>query len=122
MAEADSACAAFFDGSPLGWGVCCAVKDALDTIGAHEVRVGRSQIAFRRAKGFAYLWRPARYVHTDVPAVLSLALAERLSSSRFKEVVHPAPSVWMHHLELRSPDQLDDEVRGWLARAYAEAA
>jgi len=122
VAEGDSACAAFFDGSPMGWAVYCALKEALDTLGVHEVRVGRSQIAFRRAKGFAYLWRPARYVRTDVPAVLSLALPDRLSSSRFKEVVHPAPSVWMHHLELRSPDQLDDEVRAWLARAYAAAA
>ncbi|MCP6341538.1 DUF5655 domain-containing protein, partial [Klebsiella pneumoniae] len=58
---------------------------------------------------------------SDVPLVLSLALPHRLRSERFKEVVHPSPRVWMHHLELRGPGEVDDEVRGWLAEAWAAA-
>ena len=27
----------------------------------------------------------------------------------------------MHHIELRDPSQIDDEVRGWLAEAYEHA-
>ena len=79
-------------------------------IGEAEVRVTRSQLAFRRRKGFAYVWRPGQYVKNEVPAVLSIALPRKVASDRFKEVVHPSAEVWMHHLE-RDPAQVDDEVR-----------
>jgi hypothetical protein len=36
-------------------------------------------------------------------------------------VVHPSPNVWMHHLELHEPSEIDDQVRGWLEEAYANA-
>ena len=86
-----------------------------------EVRTTRSQVALRHRTGFAYLWYPGRYVRNEVPAVLSLALPERLDSPRFKQVGRPSPHVWMHHLELRGPDDLDDEVVGWLRAAYRAA-
>lgn len=60
------------------------------------------------------MWRPAQYVRSDVPAVLSIATPQRLESPRFKEVVHPAPGTWMHHLEVREPAAIDAEVREWL--------
>lgn len=44
-------------------------------------------------------------------------MAGRIPSPRFKQLVHPAPSIWMHHLEIHSLDELDDEVRAWLREA-----
>lgn len=108
----------FFDGCPDGLALYVAVAGSIAGIGEAEVRVTKSQITFRHRRGFAYVWRPDRYLPSDVPAVLSVALAHRIESSRFKEVAHPAPHVWMHHLELRHLDQVDDEVRGWLREAY----
>lgn len=108
---------AFFAGDPAALAIHEAVAEAVRGLGGAEVRVGRSQVAFRRRRGFAYVWRPGRYVRSDVPAVLSLALPERLESPRFKEVVHPSPGTWMHHLELGTPDEVDAEVEGWLAKA-----
>jgi hypothetical protein len=64
------------------------------------------------------VWRPGQYVASDVPAVLSVALDRRVESSRFKQVAHPAARVWMHHLELRDPLEVDNEVRGWLEEAW----
>jgi hypothetical protein len=86
-----------------------------------EVRVTRSQVALRHKTGFAYLWYPGRYVRSEVPAVLSIALPKRLDSPRFKQVGSPSPHVWMHHLELSGPDDLDEEVLGWLHAAYDAA-
>jgi len=57
-------------------------------------------------------------LRSEVSAVLSLALPERLDSARFKQVGMPSPDVWMHHLELSGPDDFDDEVVGWLRTAY----
>jgi uncharacterized protein DUF5655 len=104
-----------------GRAVLRAVAEAVAAIGEHEVRVSRSQVAFRRRRGFAYVWRPGRYVHSDVPAVLSLALPVELHDARFKQVVHPSASVWMHHLELASSADVDDQVRTWLQQAFDAA-
>jgi hypothetical protein len=53
--------------------------------------------------------------------VLSIALARQDGSARFKQVVHPAPNVWMHHLEVHTVADLDAEVAQWLHEAYARA-
>lgn len=110
-----------FAGFPRGLEICRAVEHSIATLGECSVRVTKSQVAFRRRKGFAYLWRPGRYIASDVPAVLSIALPRQIRSERFKEVAHPSGDVWMHHLELREVAEVDDEVRQWLAEAYASA-
>lgn len=111
-----------FRGFPQGLAVCRAVQDAVAAIGEAGVRVTRSQVAFRRRRGFAYVWRPGQYVRSDVPAVLSIALPRAVVSIRVKEVAHPSPGVWMHHVELGGPAEVDDEVVGWLTEAWAAAS
>ncbi|GGB78346.1 hypothetical protein N798_03110 [Knoellia flava TL1] len=111
----------FFDGHPEGAAVAAAVVAAVDELGPHTVRVTRSQVAFRRRVAFAWLWRPAQYVRSEVPAVLSIGLATRDTSPRWKEVVQPSPGRWMHHLELSRPEEVDDDVRDWLLTAYDAA-
>jgi hypothetical protein len=87
------------------------------------VRTSKSQVTFRRRRGFAYVWMPGRYLkNPTADVVLSIALDRHIPSERFKEVVHPAPSVWMHHLEIHTPDDLDDEVGRWLHHALDRAA
>ena len=110
-----------FQDFPEGLVLYCAVADAVAAIGEAAVRVTKSQIAFRRRKGFAYVWRPGQYLKSDVPAVLSIALPREVASDRFKEVAHPSAKVWMHHLELTNTAQIDDEVRDWLTEAYQSA-
>ncbi|QCO98591.1 hypothetical protein FCN77_13900 [Arthrobacter sp. 24S4-2] len=110
-----------FSGSPLGLELCRGVERIVAGLPPSTMRATKSQVAFRGRRGFAYIWWPARYVRSNVPAVLSIALPRRIASERFKEVVNPAPGVWMHHLELRSLADLDDEVAGWLEEARKAA-
>jgi hypothetical protein len=112
---------AFFAGHAESLAVYRAVARTLAGVGDSQVRVTKSQIAFRRRRGFAWVWRPGQYVSSAVPAVLSVALPRRVESGRVKQVVQPSPRVWMHHLELASPDEVDDEVAGWLREAWAAA-
>ncbi|AXE24908.1 hypothetical protein C0216_16910 [Streptomyces globosus] len=114
----------FFEGCDRGLALYEAVAEAVAALGsdATGIRVTRSQIAFRRRRGFAWVWRPDRYVRSSAPAVLSIALPCRVESDRFKSVVHPAPDVWMHHIELYDPAEVDAEVRAWLAAAHRNAA
>lgn len=112
----------FFEDSPAGLAIFEAVASVVSAFGPVKVQVSKSQITFRRRRGFAYLWRPGQYVKSLVPAVLSLALPRELESPRFKEIAHPTTKVWMHHLELHDTSMIDPEVTGWLREGYDSAA
>ena len=99
-----------------------AVRRCLKGIGDFETRVTTSQIAFRRRVAFAWAWIPEKHLRRRAaPLVLSVALRRRDSSPRWKQVVEPRPGRFMHHLELTSPGDVDDEVRRWLAEAWEDA-
>jgi len=112
----------FFAGHPAARRLFDAGRDAVDGIGPADLRVTKSQVAFRRRVGFAYAWMPAMYLRTgDVPLVLTIGLRRRDESPRWKEVVEPAPGRFTHHLELRASSEVDDAVRGWLREAWEAA-
>jgi hypothetical protein len=47
-----------------------------------------------------------------------LGLRHRDESPRWKEVSEPSRGRFVHHLELRSIDDVDDEVEAWLREAW----
>jgi hypothetical protein len=111
-----------FAGHAVALAVYVRVRSILEPLGPVDVRTTRSQVAFRRGRGFAYLWLPSQYLAKPAAdVVLSFALGRHDRSPRFKEVVHPSPRHWMHHLEIRDPDDVDDEVVGWLREAFDRA-
>lgn len=112
----------FFAGHPLGLAVYDRVSSALARLGPVSVRVSKSQVAFRRRRGFVFLWLPGQYLRNPgADVVLSVALGRRETSPRFKEVAHPAPRQWIHHLEIHDVTDLDDEVLAWLSEAADRA-
>ena len=99
------------------------LRSAVDDLGPAELRVTKSQIAFRRREAFAWAWVPGMYLRGKrPPLVLSLSFRRQDSSPRWKEILEPAPGRFMHHLELASTAEIDDEVRAWLREAWDEAA
>jgi hypothetical protein len=112
----------FFTGHPDALEVFREVCAIVGRQGPFELRVSKSQVAFRRRRDFAYLWIPGRYLaRPTAEVVLSIALDRLDESPRFKEVAHPAPTHWIHHLELHDLSELDDEVAGWLREAADSA-
>ncbi len=112
----------FFAGHPFAGRAYARVREVADGLGPYDVRITKSQIALRRRRGFAYVWIPGRYLsHPGAEVVLSVALGRHDRSPRFKEVAHPSPAVWMHHLELSDVAQIDDDVRDWLREAWDRA-
>lgn len=112
----------FFDGHPDAYAAYARVREVLDRSGPYEVRVTTSQVAFRRRRGFAYLWLPGQYLRRPATeVVLSIVLGRRDASTRWKEVVQPSPHHWMHHLEIRALGDLDAEVEAWLREAAERA-
>jgi len=110
-----------FAGSAMGLRLFSEVEKAVTALGGATVSVTKSEVAFRRRKGFAFVWRPGQYVRSEVPAVLSIALRREVTSDRIKSVAHPSATVWMHHIELNDPRDIDEQVREWLQEAYGGA-
>ena len=112
----------FFADHPVGMEVFRRVQAALGEYGNVEVRVSKSQVAFRRKRGFAYLWLPGQYLKGPrAEIVLSIVLGREDGSARWKEVAHPSAKHWMHHLEVDEPDEIEREVVAWLREAAARA-
>lgn len=113
----------FFKGHPFALKVFKKVKAALESFGPVQVRTTKSQVAFRRERGFAYLWLPGQHLRNpQAEVVLTIDLDHKVESARFKEVAHPSGKHWIHHLELQDLDDIDDEVLGWLNEASEAAA
>src|SRR5512143_4028162 len=98
------------------------LRASVDAIGTTELRVTKSQIAFYRRKAFAWVWTPGKYLRgKSAPLVLTLAFRSKNTSSRWKEIVEPAPGRFTHHLELYATNDIDDEVCDWLREAWLAA-
>ena len=112
----------FFAGFEASRPIFEALRAEIEALGPVEVRLSKSQVAFRRRRAFAWAWVPDRYLGGGhAPLVLTLSFRERDPSPRWKQVVEPAPGRFTHHLELYAAAEIDDEVRGWLREAWAAA-
>ncbi len=112
----------FFAGQPQSRQLFDALCGMIEAFGPVALRVTKSQVAFRRRKTFAWAWMPGKYLRRPAaPLVLTLALRRRDASRRWKEAVEPAPGRFTHHLELYSPQDIDDQVQAWLREAWEEA-
>ena len=113
----------FFAGHERSRELLETVRRGVLSIGPADLRVTKSQIAFRRRKAFAWVWRPGQYLRGNLPPlVLTLSFRERDPSPRWKQIVEPRPGRFTHHLELWSVEDLDNEVFDWLRKAWEAAA
>ena len=111
-----------FADQPLAQQLFAAVRRAVGSIGTASIRATRSQVAFRKRRTFAAVWRPGQYLAgATAPLVLTIFLPRRITSPRWKEIVEPAPGRFTHHLELHDPAELDEEVCRWLRAAWEAA-
>lgn len=109
----------FFTGYELSRPIFDALHHIIAQTGHAQLRVSKSQVAFRHSKPFAWAWIPGRYLSgKPAPLVLTLAFRGRNPSPRWKEIVEPTPGRFMHHLELYNCDDLDTEVRQWITEAW----
>lgn len=119
----------FFAGRDEARAIFDRIATTVETIAAPcggerpTLRVTRSQVAFRRIRNAAIVWTPDRAIGPgrSAPLVLTLSFPEPDPSARWKEITQISPRRFTHHLELRNADEVDDEVRAWLARAWKAA-
>ena len=110
----------FFAGRPQEEALGRAVtQQLLKELPGIAVQVQKSQITFRGRYGFAALSLPRRAQDKAAHAVLlTLGLPVRLDSPRVAVATEPYPGRWTHHIPLASPQELDEELLGWVHAAY----
>jgi hypothetical protein len=112
----------FFAGRERSRQVFDAVQAAIAEIGPAELRVTKSQVAFRRRRAFAWAWMPGMYLRGEqAPLVLTFSFEAPQEWPRWKEIVEAAPGRFTHHLELWAETEIDEEVCGWLRVAWEAA-
>ena len=113
---------AFFEGHAGSRQLYEAVVRQISQIGKATPRVSKSQIAFRRNRTFAVVWRPGQYLTGHVaPLVLTISFPYRDNSARWKQIAQVAPNRFTHHLELFKTSDVDAQVQRWLQEAWDAA-
>jgi Domain of unknown function (DUF5655) len=82
-------------------------------LGPFEILAEKTRIAFHVRMSFAAFTVRRHWLDGHV------VLARKVSSPRFRRVEVYSPSNVLHAFRLSRPDEVDDEVRAWLAEAYA---
>jgi hypothetical protein len=88
------------------------VLAAVGEIGPVTVLPERTRIALHVRMSFAALFPRQQWLDAHV------VLARRLDSPRFRRIDTYSPRNVVHLFRLAGPDEVDDEVRTWLAEAY----
>jgi len=112
----------FFEGQAGSRRLFDALWAMVSALGSAELRVTKSQIAFRRRTASAWAWMPGKYLRGKTsPLVLTLGFRHRDPSPRWKQIVEPSAGRFTHDLELWSLDDIDRQVDDWLRAAWKAA-
>ena len=87
-----------------------------------KIKAAKTQITFANRRGFAFVsFNPCRRVK-DRPAVwmtVTFGLGCRKESPRIDAATEPYPGRWTHHVMVGTPDEIDEELLGWILEAAA---
>ena len=86
-----------------------------------SVKVQKSQITFKARYGFAFVSLRRMKGCPETFLIFSLGLPSRLDSPRVAVATEPYPGRWTTHFILSGPEQLDEELKGWIETAYTFA-
>lgn len=89
------------------------------------IRVQKTQITFSRKRVFACVsFLPVRKKkdRPDSYLVITFGLSYRKESPRIDAATEPYPKRWTHHVMISKPEELDEELMGWIREAAEFAA
>ena len=122
MREPDLDTLLFFDKNPAALPLFAALEDAIFArFPAAQKRVQKTQISYYHrhvfaCASFARVRRKAEL--PDTWLTLTLGLPFPLESARVAGKTEVYPGRWTTHIVLGSPEELDEELLGWLDLAY----
>lgn len=90
-----------------------------------NIKVQKTQISFSNKYNFAFVSflpvrkakeRPKDYI------VITFGLGYRAESPRIDVASEPYPNRWTHHVVISNPEEIDEELMGWVKEAAAFSA
>lgn len=115
----------FFDGKPhalelytaLAERICAELPDT-------GIKVQKSMITFANKHGFAFASHPRRKAegYGKDYLIVSFGLEHSMESPRLIASSEPYPNRWTHHAAVFAPEDIDDELMGWIREAYEFSA
>lgn len=97
----------------------------LSELGGADIKVQKTQISFSNKHNFAFVSflpvrkakeRPQTYI------VITFGLGHRVESPRINAATEPYPNRWTHHVLISEPEEIDEELMGWVKEAAAFSA
>lgn len=97
----------------------------LSELGSADIKVQKTQISFSNKHNFAFVSflpvrkakeRPQTYI------VITFGLGHRVESPRIDAATEPYPNRWTHHVLISEPEEIDEELMGWVEEAAAFSA
>jgi hypothetical protein len=99
------------------------VLEYIESLGEVKLEAIKTQISFVAERKFASVLLPQMWLKSQLRAllVLSFDLPSRVDDSLIKQAVEQASGCWMHQVVIKSREEFDDTVKGWLKEAYTQA-
>lgn len=100
-------------------------EEILTRIPDVRIRVQKTQISFANRRVFACAsFLPVRKspVRPRDYLTVTFGLPCRREAPRIDAATEPHPNRWTHHVTVGSPDEIDEELLGWLREAAAFSA
>ena len=85
-----------------------------------RIKVQKTQISFYNRHMFACVSFARVRKKRDCPdcyIVVTFGLKHRAESPRIDIATEPYPNRWTHHVLISEPDEIDDELMGWIREA-----
>ena len=100
-------------------------KRILTELPEAQIQARRTQIGFKARYLYAcasFLPAKRRSERPDPYLTVTFGLGRPVYDKRIAAAVEAQPNRWTHHVLVGSPDEIDDELMGWLtqARDFAE--
>lgn len=91
------------------------------TVGTFSIWVQKTQITWSNRYVFACISfakvRPAK-LRPQTYLVVTFGLDHRVESPRIDIATEPYPHRWTHHVLISAPEEIDNELLGWVREAY----
>jgi hypothetical protein len=96
------------------------VSDYILSQGAVEIVPRKTQVGFKRARTFAWIWLPQMWIKKQPRGSITLtfSLEHQVRDRRIKQSVEPYPGRYTHHVVITRAAEFDAQVKGWLREAH----
>lgn len=85
-----------------------------------RIKAAKTQITFANKRGFAFVsFNPCRRAkeRPEVWMTVTFGLGYHKESPRIDAAVEAYPGRWTHHVMVGNPDEIDEELLGWIGEA-----